>query len=111
MEDAGRSGAARVVPYASRLVLEAWGRRTSSSSSSGSSSSGGSSSSSSSGSSSGVERIRLAYNGRVLATLQGGLPEWRARYAAALAVRWVGGAGGGASGGGGHGWALIRSGG
>lgn len=67
--DAGRSGAARAVPYASRLVLEAWGPRR------GGNGGGG------------VGRIRLAYNGRVLATLEGGLGEWRARYAAALAVR------------------------
>lgn len=66
---AGRSGAARAVPYASRLVLEAWAPPLGESS---------------------VGRIRLAYNGRVLATLEGGLDEWRARYAAALAVRCVG---------------------
>ena len=65
--DAGRSGAARAVPYASRLVLEAWAHRDHASGS--------------------VGRIRLAYNDRAIATLDGGLREWRARYAAALAVR------------------------
>ena len=90
--DASRSGAARIVPYSSRLLVEGWQRKRrlhadkeeeEKKEEDGSDSGGGN------GGGTRLDRITVSYNGLALLTMEGGLAEWRERYAAALQVRCV----------------------
>ena len=75
--DPSVSGAARICPFSSRLVIELWRRRRRHDDND-------------EDGDSYDEKIVVQYNDMVLRVLDGGLAQWKADYAEALAVRYVG---------------------